>query len=132
MKFWCLTYFRSLLCTKTHWHIIFVISQKDYEELAISVMSIVDCLVHKTKVLFSLSLSLSLINEILFDFPECFRYITLFSPPLLPFSFPLLSSSLIIFSPYLSPAGKNRVIHWCSQGDTKTSGWWGGRGSLAS
>lgn len=131
MKFWCLTCFRSLLCTKTHWHIIFVILQKDYEELAISVMSIVDCLVHKTKVLFSLSLSLSLINEILFDFPVCFSYITLFSLLPLPF-FPLPSSSLIIFTPYLSPAGKNRVIHWCSQGDTKTSGWWSGRGSLAS
>lgn len=29
---------------------LFVSSQKDYEELAISVMSIVDCLVHKTNV----------------------------------------------------------------------------------
>lgn len=40
-------------------NLLLICVQKDYEDLALSVMSIVDRLVHKTKVLFSLSLSLS-------------------------------------------------------------------------
>lgn len=42
-----------------------------------------------------LSLSFSIINEMLFDSAVCFSYITLFSPPCLFFS-SLLSSSFIV------------------------------------
>lgn len=97
--------------------------QKDYEELAVSVMSIVDRLVHKTNVA-----SVSLLQFTWHHATKTFCWVTRLSHKCSGLSkvFDFIAKRLIQY------VGKDRIFDWYPEGDIKACCWWKGRDCMAS